>query len=110
MDPADSLVSFEVVSLYTKIHIQEAIDVINRITHTHTTKLVSLCLTSTFFNLQGDFYEEYCGVAMGSPIYPTIANLFMKDFVTKDLASTQFHPKKWKMFVDDTCVIFSHGH
>lgn len=32
LDPRDLLVSFDVVSLYTKIPIQEAIDVINHIT------------------------------------------------------------------------------
>jgi len=81
VDPWDLLVSFDVVSLYTKIHIQEAIGVITRITHIHSAKLVCLCLTSTFFSFQGDFYEEYCAVAMRSTI---VVNLFMKDFVTKD--------------------------
>ena len=46
---------------------------------------------------------------MGSPISPIVVNLFMEDFETKELASTQCLPKKWKRFVDDTCVVWPHG-
>ena len=49
-----------------------------------------------------------CGVAMGSPLSPIVTNLFMEDFETKALASAQFRTKKWKTFVDDTYVIWSH--
>ena len=57
LDPGDLLVSFDVISLYTKIPIQEAIDIINRITDKDTAKLVGLCLTSTFFSFQGESYK-----------------------------------------------------
>ena len=110
MEPGDLLVSFDVVSLYTKIPIQESIDIINRITNKGTAMLVGLYLTSTFFSFQGEFYEQTCGVVMHSPLSPIVTNLFMEYFETKALASAQFHPKKWKRFVDDTCVIWPHGH
>lgn len=80
LEPGDLLVSFDVVSLYTCIPIQEAIDVINRITDNDTAKLVGLCLTSTFFSFQDEFFEQTCGVAMGSPLSPIVANLFTEDF------------------------------
>jgi len=47
---------------------------------------------------------------MGSSLSPVVANLVMEDFETKALASTPFQPKHWKMFVDDTCVVWPHGH
>jgi len=109
LEPGDLLVSFDVVCLFTKIPIQEAIDIINRISDKDTTKSIGLCLTSTFFSFQGKFYEQTCGVAMGSPLSPIVANLFIENFKTKALATAQFRPQKWKRFDDDTCVIWSHG-
>ena len=46
---------------------------------------------------------------MGSPLSPAVANLFMEDLESKALSSTMFQPKLWKRFVDDTCIIWSHG-
>ena len=57
LEPEDILVSFDVVSLYTCIPINEAMAVINRLTDPDTAKLVELCLTSTFFSFEGEFYE-----------------------------------------------------
>lgn len=94
------LVSFNVVSLYKKIPINEAISVINRITDDDITNLVGLCHTSSFFSFQGEFHEHACGVSMGSLLSLVIANLLMEDFETKSL----------ERFVDDTCVIWPHGH
>ena len=48
-EPNDSMVSFDVVSLYTNIPIMEAVEVIRRITDPDTANLVEICLTSTFF-------------------------------------------------------------
>lgn len=109
LDPKDILVSFDVVSLYTCIPIKEAMAVIYRLTDPDTAHLVEICLTSTFFCFEGEFFEQTCGVAMGSPLSPIVANLFMEDFETRALASARLLPKLWKRYVDDTNVIWSHG-
>ena len=67
LDPDNKLVSFNVVSLYTNIPISEAIKVIKHLMDPDTANLVSICLTSTFFSFDGEFYEKTCGVAMGPP-------------------------------------------
>lgn len=108
-DPRDSLVSFDVVSMYTNIPIKETIDVIFRLTDLDTTKLVKISLTSTYFCFEGELYEQTCGVAMGSPLSPMISNLLMEDFESKALSSAIFRPKIWKIFVDDTSTIWLHG-
>ena len=59
--------------------------------------------------MEGEFYEQTCGVAMGSPLSPVVANLFMEDFESKALSSALHQPKLWKRFVDDTCVVWPHG-
>jgi len=105
VDPGDILVSFDVVCLYICIPINEAIEVINRLTDLDTARLVEICLTSTFFSFEGEFFQKTCGVAMGSPLSPVVSNLFMEDFESKALSSARLLPKLWKIFVDDTNII-----
>lgn len=109
IDPSDMLVSFYVISLFTNITINEAIDIVSCITDADTTFLVKICLASTFFSFKGEFYEQTCGFAMGSPLSPMVSNLFMVFFESKAFSSTLFQPKLWKRFVDDTCSIWFHG-
>ena len=55
-------------------------------------------------------YEQVKGAAMGSPISPIVANLFMEDLETKALATAPSTPKIWKKFVDDTFTIIQEAH
>jgi hypothetical protein len=66
-----------------KISLNEAIQVINEVTDPETTRLAEVCLRSTFFSFQGEFFEQISGVAMGSPLSPIVANLFMEKFEKK---------------------------
>lgn len=109
LDQNDILVSFDVTSLYTNIPINEAMEVVRKIIDLDTCKLIETCLKSIFFSFMGDIYEQTCGVSMGSPLSPIIANLFMEYFETRALNSTPLKPKWWKIFVDDTYVICPHG-
>ena len=43
-------------------------------------QLLEFCLTNTYFLFQGKYYEQVQGAAMGSPISPLIANLFIEEF------------------------------
>ena len=109
LDPDDRFLSFDVVSLYTCIPVKEAIDVISRIMAPDIAHLVEIYLTSTFFSFEGEFFEQTCGVAMGSPLSLVFANIFMEHFESRALSSSLFQPKLWKRFVDDTCVVWPHG-
>jgi len=109
LSPKDILVSFDVVSLYTYIPIKESLEVIYRLTDPDTAHLVEICLTSTFFYFEGEFFEHTCGVAMGSPLSPIVVNLFMEDFEAKDLSSSCLLPKLLKRYVDNANVIWPHG-
>ena len=73
IEEKDILTSFDVISLYTKIPIDEAIEVIRDIVNNdETMKLVEICLKSTFFSFSGEIYEKKEGVAMGSPLSPIV--------------------------------------
>ena len=109
LDTGDILVSFDVVSLYTKIPVDEAIATIRDLTDVDTAKLIEVCLKSTFFTFQQVFYEQIEGVAMGSPLSPIVANLYMEMFEKRDVDLFPLKPKRWKRYVDDTGVVWPHG-
>ena len=85
MDENDLLTSFDVLSLYTKNPIDEAVEVIKKVSNPEIAHLVEMCLRSIYFYFQGEIYEETKGFAMGSPLSPIVANIFMEDFEGKAL-------------------------
>ena len=53
--------------------------------------LLEFCLKNTYFNFQGQFYEQVEGAAMGSPVSPIVANLYM-EYLEQKALSTALHP------------------
>ena len=49
--------------------------------------LLNFCLKNTYFSFQGQFYEQDEGAAMGSPVSPIVANLYMEYFEHKALST-----------------------
>ena len=91
------MVSFDVVSLFTCVPIDEALKVIEQRLNEDETlmertsipvedicALTELCLKSTYFQYQDQFYEQIEGAAMGSPLSPIIANIYMEPFLAED--------------------------
>ena len=65
----------------------------------HISCLLEFCLRTTYFTFQGRLYEHVKVTAMWCPISPIVANLFMKDLETKDLATAPLPPTLWKRYV-----------
>ena len=55
-------------------------------------ELFKLCLSSICFQWRDTFYEQTNGAAMGSPLSPILANIFMEDFDETAL-SNYYHIK-----------------
>ncbi|XP_076454811.1 uncharacterized protein LOC143289648 [Babylonia areolata] len=99
------LVSYDVTALFTSVSVKDSIDIIRRrlqddnslqqrtnLSVEHICDLLSCCLHTTYFTFQGQFINTRTeGAAMGSPVSPIVANLFMEDFEEKVLASSVPH-------------------
>jgi len=109
MNNEDLMVIFDIVSLYIMIHIDDVINVMKTITNEETIQLLELRLKSSYFRFKGKIYKQTHGVAMGSPLSPIIANIYMAHFEQKALNPFPYTPEEWKRFVDDVCEKWSHG-
>ena len=84
----DFTVSFNVESLFTNIPLEECIDLtVNHIsegnpdlklTKFELRNLFTVATTQTNFLFHGSLYDQTDSVAMGSPLVPVLANLFMR--------------------------------
>ena len=52
-------------------------------------ELLDICLNTTYFTYQGNYYKQKQGAAMGSSISPIIANIFMEDFEQTAITTPQ---------------------
>ena len=90
------LSSFDVTALFTSVPMEPVLGIIKDLweedsTHKEITVLpvkdiillLELCLYNTYFSFQGQFYEQVEGAAMGSPVHPIVANLYMEYFEQK---------------------------
>ena len=115
--PGECLSCYDVSALFTLVPVDPALNIIRDLLEKdHTLKertvlavsdiilLLEFCLKNTYFSFQDQFYEQVEGVAMGSPVSPIVANLYIEYLEQKGL-STAPPPWFWHRFVDDTFVI-----
>ena len=113
----DVLVSFDVVSLFTRVPIARALQVsrdrLERdpslpertcLSVDDICNLLGLCLDATYLSFEGTVYRQVHGTAMGSPVSVVVANLVMEDIEQEALSTFHSPPLFWRRYVDDTCT------
>ena len=65
-------------------------------------------MSESFFIFNGQFYEQCDGIAMGSPLGLTLANVFMYHFgnIWLENSPSTFKPIVYRRFVDNTFLLF----
>ena len=100
--------SFDVVLLFTNVHIDLAlsvddVDVSDRtpLPKEALVSLFRLCLSSTTFYYNGTVYQQIFGTAMGSPVSVVVANIVMEHIEDLALSTSPVPTIFYKRYVDD---------
>ena len=115
------MVSFDVVCLFTSIPLKECIDFAVsyisdgwtdlKLSKSDLTKLFSIGTSETQFLFNGIIYEQIDGPAMGSPLAPVLASLFLGHYENQWLSNYRgpsIH--LYRRYVDETFCLFGNEH
>ena len=113
------LVSFDITSLFTNIPLEESIDLAVKYIKDNNTnlqipsqslkRLFKFATAETHLLFNGKYFDQIDGIAMGSPLAPVLANLFMGHHERQWLAMyTGIEPSYYRRYVDDTFCVFNN--
>lgn len=122
IDPNHTLVSFDVVSLFTNVPVDKTLTIVrhrleNDNTLTERTnlnigtilELLTICVKTTYFQYNNEYYQQDFGMAMGSPLSPFLSNIFMEDFESTHIENYNLKPIIWWRYIDDIFSIYPHN-
>lgn len=114
------MVSFDIVNLFSCVPPMEVYKIAdyqlskskcNPFVQDELLMLFKLCLDQNYFRFQGETYRQKEGLAMGSPVSPLGAELFV-DHLERSAIMNQVNPylphiKFWSRYVDDVFCLFT---
>ena len=114
------MVSFDVVSLFTSVPLDYTIDIIldkvyrdklvnTKLSRHEFKRLLELCTKDMHFSFNEEIYKQINGVAMGSPLGPVLANIFMVELENNIIPSLNDKVSLWFRYVDDTFTFIKKG-
>ena len=119
--PHTKLVTIDVVGLYTNIPHQDIYTAIDHFTNINNTasippadttnRIVHHILTENIFQFEDTVYKQVHGTAMGTPMAPSVANLFMGWLEDKMLSQSPvtIDIHLWKRFIDDIFLLWTRS-
>ena len=120
---SECMVSFDVKALFTSIPVPEAINAVQRallfnsswrdrtsLSYHNICRLLEFVLTTTYFTFNDKFYQQNFGCAMGSPVSPVVANIYMEDYEEWALMPELITPRIWYRYVDDTFSVIERDN
>ncbi|XP_078382309.1 uncharacterized protein LOC144664995 [Oculina patagonica] len=112
----ESMCSFDVSSLSTNVPLDKTIHICLEklyslpdpptLPRPVLQKLLEFATKKSHFLFDGQYYDQIDGVAMGSPLGPVLANVFMCHFEEKWVFNARVRPSCWYRYVDDTFTLF----
>ena len=116
------MVSFDVQSLFTNVPLDETIKIcLDRLYRSSNPDIVpptlpenvlkgmiEICLKDNTFVFNQKVYYQVDGVAMGNPLGPLFANIFMAHLEETYIHGSQYSPDYYWRYVDDTFCLFSN--
>ena len=111
--PEECLSSYDVTVLFTTVPVDPALSIIKYLLEKDPTLKERTVMSvgdivlpkKHLLSFQDQFYGQNESVAMGSPISPIVANLYMEYFEQKALSTAHTPPMLWHKYVNDTFVI-----
>ena len=84
------LLSFDVNSLFAKVPVHDLLNYLKEklqnielpVDLSVFIKLIELCVLDNVFTVDGKFYKQIFGFAMGNPLSPVLANIYMEFYET----------------------------
>ena len=115
------MVSLDVASLFIKVPTDEKLAVVRNkmdadllleegtcIQIDNLMKMSTFCVETTYFGMGADIYRQEEGLALGSPLSPVLANIYMEYFGEIVLGSTSLKPSMWLRYVDNIFILCPH--
>lgn len=113
------IVSYDVTSLYTNVPVFETInilcdkifrnsDVFHGFNRINFLEFLKISVTNTYFLFNNVLYQQIEGLAMGNPLAPSLANIFLCNFEENmfDNCPPDIKPLYYRRYLDDTFAIF----
>ena len=107
-DNIESLTISEDGTKFVECHVPDKPDQVSLFNRDNFRKLLELATLDSHFFFNKNIYKQVDGVAMGSPLGPHLANIFMSHMEKKWLQDCPdyFKPVLYRRYVDDTFLLF----
>ncbi len=127
LQPSDRLLSFDVVSLYTRVPVTESLQIIESrlqelselptdpvrdVTSLSDRGIMILLrhvLEHCYFTWDSTLYRQQSGLPMGGRLSPIIANIFMEHLEHQVLCTALTIPKIYLRYVDDVFIVWDEN-